>query len=532
LWQKSINPANDMTAKTEGLLIKGSGQQANLYKRMIEEIRDYAIILMDADGIILNWNKGAEKIKQYSEKEILGKHFSMFYLEDDIRTGLPQRLVKEAGETGSAEQEGWRKRKDGTKFWGSTTITAIHDDNKIVIGYCKVTRDLTEKKINSDNLRMSEERYHQMIAEVQDYAIILLSPDGIIQNWNTGAEKIKGYKAAEVIGRKFELFYTHEDRESGLPDKLLNLARLTGKATQEGWRVRKDGTRFWGTIVITALHNKDNQLIGFSKVTRDLTEKKIAEEKLAAYTTELEIQNSELEQFAYVASHDLQEPLRKIRTFTELIQENLQDEDFVKTYLNKLDRSAARMTEQINDLLNYSRVSKTETLKQPINLNHLLEQVKEDFEILIQERNAVIESEPLPIVFGNPSQIGQVVSNLISNSIKFCVADPRIKISYTLVKAEDIPEIPVKKALKYIVLKFTDNGIGIDPQYNAQIFGLFQRLHGKETFAGTGIGLALCKKIVEKHEGFIAVQSELDKGTSFILYLPFEEGQSMLPLLK
>src|SRR5690242_18749373 len=188
----------------------------NLYKKMIEEIQDYAIIVLDKNGIIQNWNKGAEKIKLYAPEEIIGKHFSIFYLPEDLENKLPQKLLNQAEYTGSASYEGWRKRKDGSKFWGSITITAIHNDNAEVIGYCKVTRDLTDKKIAEDRLKMSEERYHQMIAEIQDYAIILLNVDGIIENWNVGAEKIKGYKSEEIIGKKFEVFYPTEDRQRGL----------------------------------------------------------------------------------------------------------------------------------------------------------------------------------------------------------------------------------------------------------------------------------------------------------------------------
>jgi PAS domain S-box-containing protein len=300
-------------------LVRFAGE-GSLYQRMIEEIQDYAIIVLDVNGIIRNWNRGAEKIKQYSEQEVIGKHFSLFYLPEDIEQNLPQRLLNEAKDTGRAAHEGWRKRKDGTKFWGSITITAIHTDSGEVAGFCKVTRDLTDKKIAEDRLRISEERYHRMIAEVQDYAIILLNSEGVIENWNIGAEKIKGYTAQEIVGRKFEIFYPAEDRADGLPGKLLSTARETGRAVHEGWRVRKDGSKFWGNIIITALHGKDGEIIGFSKVTRDLTERKIAEDKLAAYAAELEIQNAELEQFAYVASHDLQEPLRKIQTFSELIK--------------------------------------------------------------------------------------------------------------------------------------------------------------------------------------------------------------------
>ena len=323
-----------------------------LYQRMIREIQDYAIILLDEDGNIRSWNKGAQRIKLYSQEEILGRHFSI------------------------------------SRFWGSITITALHDDNENVVGFSKVTRDLTDKKIAEDNLKMSEERYHKMIAEVQDYAIILLDANGVIENWNAGAEFIKGYKSEEIVGRRFDIFYTAKDREDGLPDKLLNQARETGKATHEGWRVRKDGTRFWGMIVITALHNKEKDVIGFSKVTRDLTQKKIAEDKLAGYTRELEIQNSELEQFAYVASHDLQEPLRKIQTFSELIRENFHNEEFVTKYIGKLDFSARRMSELIKSLLNYSRLTKDkEDLNiGEVNLNTVVHEISQDFELLIEDK--------------------------------------------------------------------------------------------------------------------------------------------------
>src|SRR6185295_19170343 len=186
----------------------------HLYQRMIREIQDYAIILLDVDGIIRSWNKGAQRIKLYSQEEILGRHFSIFYSQENLAYNLPKILLNEAKKKGRAAQEGWRVRKDGSKFWGSITITALHDDDNNVIGFSKVTRDLTDKKTAEDNLKMSEERYHKMIAEVQDYAIILLDANGVIENWNAGAEFIKGYSSDEIVGRRFDIFYTQEDREN------------------------------------------------------------------------------------------------------------------------------------------------------------------------------------------------------------------------------------------------------------------------------------------------------------------------------
>ena len=493
----------------------------NLYHKMIKEIQDYAIILLDKNGFIQNWNKGAEKIKLYTENEILGKHFSVFYLQEDLDNNLPQKLISEAEETGRAGQEGWRKRKDGSKFWGSVTITAIHDEDQNVIGFSKVTRDLTDKKDTEDALRISEERYHRMIAEVQDYAIILLDENGYIQNWNVGAEKIKGYKAEEIIGKHFSIFYPKHDRDNNLPGKLLGQARENGKAIHEGWRVRKDGSRFWGTIVITALHGRDNNIIGFSKVTRDLTDKKIAEEKLLSYTNELEIQNSELEQFAYVASHDLQEPLRKIQTFTELIRTHYDDKEFVNRYFQKLDLSAKRMALLVKSLLNYSRLSKDKSKKTRIDLNDILAETKQDFELLIEEKNATITNPILPTVTGNHMQLGQLFSNLISNALKFSQNNPLIEITVKTVAKHDIADAPVSLAEdRYFEINFKDNGIGFEQQYNNLIFSLFQRLHSKHEYSGTGIGLALCKKIAENHGGFIKATGEPGKGATFSIYLP------------
>lgn len=501
-------------------------QRTDLYHLMIDEIQDYAIILLDKNGIIRNWNKGAEKIKQYTAEEIIGRHFSTFYLPADLKTNLPQKLMKQAEETGRAAQEGWRKRKDGSRFWGSITITALHNDLGDVIAYCKVTRDLTDRKIAEDELKKSEERYHQMVAEVQDYAIILLSSEGIIENWNTGAEHIKGYKSEEIIGKKFEIFYGLEDRERKLPQQLLQEARENGKAMHEGWRVRKDGSKFWGTIVITALHNKSGDIIGFSKVTRDLTANKLAEDKLAAYTRELEIQNSELEQFAFVASHDLQEPLRKILTFAGLIQDRFSDTEFRERYFAKLSASAKRMSELIKSLLNYSRLSqeKEGSVSEKIDLNKVLDEVKEDLELLIEEKQATIINDQLPSIKGNAPQLSQLFSNLISNSLKFTKDKPGITIKYKQVTAPlPADETAAQSQQQFHCITLQDNGIGFEQKFSKAIFSMFQRLHGRQDYAGTGIGLALCKKIVENHDGFITAHSGPGQGATFKIYLPCEE---------
>jgi len=510
------------------------------YHKMIAEVEDYAIILLDTEGIIQNWNRGAEKIKQYKEEEIVGKHFSVFYFPDDLRDNLPETLLAIARKEGRAAREGWRKRKDGTRFWGSITITALHDDDGAVIGYSKVTRDLTDKKIADDlqketteqlkilntELSLSEQRYHQMIAEVQDYAIILLDPIGNIINWNTGAQVIKGY-SEEIIGTNFSIFYTPEDRERKLPETLLAWARTHGKANHEGWRVRKNGSTFWGNIVITALHNKSGELIGFSKVTRDLTDKKLAEDKLVAYANELEIRNRELEQFAYVTSHDLQEPLRKIRTFTEIIQRNPGNAELIHRYFEKINRAAERMTNLIKSVLSYSRLSRDDDGFADVALNEIVMQVQADYELLIAEKKAVVQVGNLPVIQGDRHQLEQLFSNLVGNALKFTDSEPVIKIQSNVVDRQQVVNLPEHlPEEKYIEILVADNGIGFEPKYAELIFTMFQRLQDTQDYAGTGIGLAICKKIVENHHGFITATGEPGKGAKFYVYFPDKTGST------
>jgi PAS domain S-box-containing protein len=528
---------NDQLAELEAL--KKAHAELKLseerYHRMVTEVQDYAIILLDEKGVICNWNRGAEKIKQYKESEIIGQPFQVFYLPGDRESGLPEKLLDEAVRTGRATHEGWRLRKDKTRFWGSIALTALHNDNNEIIGFSKVTRDLTERKLAEDQLneftdelkktnealRKSEERYQKMIAEIEDYAIILLNQEGFIENWNVGAQKIKGYTASEIIGKNFKIFYTPKDREEKLPDRLLEEAATKGKAMHEGWRVRKDGSHFWGSIVITALHANDGTIIGFSKVTRDLTERKSAEDKLQTYLHELESQNAELEQFAYVASHDLQEPLRKIQTFSDVIGKNLNNDSIVTKYLDKLNSSAFRMKELIRSVLNYSRISKHGEGKTDTDLSAILMNVIEDFELLIQEKQGKVEYDQLPVIKAIPLQINQLFSNIIGNGLKYSERPPVIRIGSNVVSIKDMIDVPVHiQEGNFLEIQFSDNGIGFEQQYEKIIFSMFQRLHGKQEYSGTGIGLALCKKIMDSHLGYITARSELSVGSTFYVYFP------------
>lgn len=536
LEQRSL----ELTAAVESL--KRSEER---YHAMVAEVEDYAVILMSRDGTIQNWNRGAEEIKGYRANEIIGKDFRIFYSEADRAAGLPDRLLNEALSKGKANHEGWRIRKDGTRFWGNISITALHNHQGEVIGFTKVTRDLTGQRnqeiriqqinealtLKNEQLRRSEERYHRMVTEVEDYVIILIDNEGRIENWNKGAEKIKGYTADEIIGKHFSIFYPEEDRKNDVPKKLLEEATIKGKAVYEGWRLRKDGTRFWGSVVITALHNDDGEVIAFTKVTRDLTDKKESEEKLMASSIalqqknlELERINQELSSFAYISSHDLQEPLRKIQTFADRIVEtefeNLSAKG--KDYFRRMQAGAARMQKLIRDILAYSRTTTTEKIFEEKDLNELLAQSKSELEVRISEKNAFIESDQLPTIKVIPFQIQQLFNNLLNNALKFSKDEvrPHVRLTSKIVTGKSIPHLEAVPDKKYCHLRFSDNGIGFEPEYSSKIFEVFQRLHSRSEYAGTGIGLAICKKIVQNHNGFIFAEGETGEGATFHIYLP------------
>jgi PAS domain S-box-containing protein len=246
----------------------------------VNSVRDYAIFMLDADGYITTWNTGAERIKGYKASEIIGKHFSAFYTEEDVQAGKPQRLLKEATLTGRTEDIGWRVRKDGSRFWADVVLTAIRDDSGELLGFGKVTRDLTERKRVEDALHRSEERSRLFIEAVQDYAIFMLDTQGHVASWNVGAQRIKGYKAQEIMGQHFSIFYPDEDIKSGKPQMELEVAAKVGRFEDEGWRIRRDGSQFWANVIITAVRDNSGRLLGFGKVTRDFTERKRAEKAL------------------------------------------------------------------------------------------------------------------------------------------------------------------------------------------------------------------------------------------------------------
>lgn len=502
-------------------------------------------------------NKALKKLLGYEPEEVLEKGVDFFIPlihPDDLEPLMKKNaqaleMVNQSGHADDdviAEFQYRMRNKNGECRWLHTYGTIFSRDNNNKVEYVlnisvdvteqyqlskqlEEERRLTEKK--NEDIRRSEEGYHRMIAEVQDYAILLLDKEGTIKNWNLGAEKIKGYKSEEIIGKNFRIFYTPEGLQNKRPDKLIEEATKTGRAVDEGWRVRKDGTHFWGSTAITALHDENGNLTGFTKVTRDLSERKMVEEKLKNYAKELEQKNEELlrsnkelESFTYVSSHDLQEPLRKIQIFSNAVLtgdfENLSERG--KEYFNRMFSAANRMQQLIEDLLAFSRATSANAEFENVDLNVLLDDVLSNIRASAEESNAIIETEKLPVARVIPFQFRQVLQNLISNSIKYTKpgTPPHIKISAQRIVAKKDKEL--KPNVKYHKIIVADEGIGFEQQHAEKIFELFQRLHTKEEYQGTGIGLAICKKIIQNHNGAIKAKGVPDKGATFEIYIPVE----------
>ncbi|GAA3930433.1 sensor histidine kinase [Chitinophaga oryziterrae] len=402
-----------------------------------------------------------------------------------------------------------RELLDIVQQYVNTEKQLVTNDMELAAGIHILGRKLEEAELSlkaaEQQLLRSRQRYNNTVAEVKDYAIVMLDIEGNILNWNKGAEVIKGYTASEILGRNIRLFYTKKDREEYLPEKLISIAFKEGRAKHRGWNVRKDGTTFWGTVTITAIRNDDGDISGFIKITHDLTEKKLAEENKRLYIEQLELRNIELEQFTYIASHDLQEPLRSITSLVEILTEEYtgQLDENAGKYLRFITQSSNRMSQLIIALLDHSRIGR-ERVPEKVDCNELIEAVKADLRKAIEESNARVTVKDLPVLNAYPVELKLLFQNLLSNAIKFKKADqsPRIHIAACKIDSGWL-------------FSCCDNGIGMEDRYKEKIFEIFQRLHSKQLYEGTGIGLAHCKKIVTLHNGKIWVESAPGKGSQF-----------------
>src|SRR6185437_14734801 len=490
-------------------------EAGSLHRLLIDRVLDYAIFALDPHGYILSWNAGAERLKGYTPEEIIGKHFSIFYPREAIADGLPERNLAAAIANGRVEDEGWRVRKDGTRFWADVLITTLRGDDGEVLGFAKVTRDLTARRAAEEELRQSDERFRLLVQSVKDYAIFMLDPGGHIATWNEGAQRIKGYTEDEIIGKHFSIFYPPEDVASGKLERELDIATRTGQYSEEGWRVRKDGTKFWASVVITALRGPNGALAGFAKVTRDLTERRAAQE--------LEIRNKEAlaanrakSEFLAAMSHELRTPLNAIGGYTQLLQMQIPGPltPDQAEHLARIQRSQQHLLGIINDILNFSRVEagQVDYAIETFRVLDVVEGVVPMIEPQLRQRELTLHrsEDALDLaVRADRSKVEQILINLLSNAIKFTPAGGRVDVTW-----EDCGET--------VALHVSDTGIGIQPAHLESIFAPFVQVgrslaNPKE---GTGLGLAISRDLAKAMSGDLSVRSKEGAGSTFTLTLP------------
>jgi PAS domain S-box-containing protein len=505
---------------------------------LIEGTTDYAIFMLDPTGIVSSWNAGAERIKGYTRDEIIGQHFSVFYPPDAIARDWPGTELAHAARDGRFEDEGWRVRKDGTLFWANVVITALRDAEGRLIGFGKVSRDLTERRRAEEELRESEERFRLIVEGTLDYAMFMLNPDGVIASWNAGAQRIKGYTAEEIIGQHFSIFYSEEAKARRWPQYELEEATRVGRFEDEGWRLRKDGTQFWANVVITALRGPQGELRGFSKVTRDISERRLHVQRIEALTgelqrrvTELAATNRELlqktsenESFVYSVSHDLRAPLVNLQGFSQeliLTQEAMQkvlSDARVPPDLQEQSRAllTGEMTESlgfirnavqhlgniVDGLLRLSRVGRVEYVLEEVDTQALVADILASLHSTIQKSGGRVRVGTLPVIQADSNALGQVFANLVGNALKSFDAQ-RPGVIDISASSDDPP-----------VFAIEDNGIGIAADYRRKIFKVFQHVHPAQG-RGEGMGLAIVQRIVERQNGRIWFESTPDVGTTF-----------------
>lgn len=500
------------------------------FKLLVESVRDYAIFMLDPEGHVLTWNAGAERFKGYRADEIIGQHFSRFYPSEALASGLPDHELQVAAKDGVFEDEGWRVRKDGSLFWANVVITAMRTPEGELIGFAKVTRDLTQRRGHEEDLRRSEERFRLLIEGVPDYAIFMLDPNGQVATWNSGAERIKGYTAAEIIGQHFSIFYPDEVRESRWPEHELQVAAEKGSFTDTGWRLRKDGTTFWANVTITALRDDSGTLLGYAKLTRDLTEAKRVEAMESINQQREEMLDAERsarmtaqratrlkDEFLATLSHELRTPLSAILGWTQLLLRGATSKgpEEQRRAIEIIDRNARAQVQLIDDLLDLSRImtGKLRLDLHQVSFSTIVEAAVDSARPAAEAKGIrlkAIMGAGRDVVSADGARLQQVVWNLLTNAIKFTPKGGQVQVL-------------LQRVNSHLELNVSDTGIGIPSSYLPHVFDRFSQKDTSTTraFGGLGLGLAICKQLVELHGGVITAVSEGEgKGATFSVHLP------------
>ena len=495
-----------------------------MFRLLLESVPDHAIFMLDAAGLVTSWNGGAERLLGYGPAEVLGRDFSTFYVPEDVAAGNCRHELTVATRDGRFESEGWQLRKDGSRFWAEVVLSAMRSGEEELVGFAKITRDLSERRESMDSLRRSEERLRLLVDSVRDYAICMLDRSGRVVTWNVGAERLKGYRAEDILGRPGSVFYPAEDVATGLFDRELRTARADGRVEAEGWRVRKDGTRFWANAVMSAINDSDGQLRGYACVTRDLTERVKAEDtRLRLAQTEEAVRLRD--EFLSIASHELRTPLTPLSMYLQGIDRNLRSGRTVdRGAVGKAQRQVRRMSRLIDELLDLTRIQEgqLDLERAVIDLAALVAVVVQDFQDVSEKHEIVLDSNGPILVNADHPRLEQVLVNLVQNAVKYSPAGGLVRIA---VKSND----------REATVSVTDQGIGIPKDEQAQLFERFFRARNAAPrhFGGLGLGLFLSHEIVKRHGGGLAVESELSKGSTFTFTMPVADRTELeLPVVR
>jgi PAS domain S-box-containing protein len=487
------------------------------YRLLVDAITDYAIYMIDPTGTVVSWNSGAERCKGYDASEIIGEHFSRFYSEEDRASGEPAKALAIAAAQGRFEKEGWRIRKGGERFWAHVIIDPIRAPSGEILGFAKVTRDLTERRRAEQSLRRSEEQFRLLVQGVTDYAIYLLDPAGRVISWNPGAQRIKGYRPEEIIGRHFSEFYTPEDRAAEAPAVALARALAEGRFEKEGWRLRKDGTRFWAHVVIDPVHDEDGSMIGFAKITRDVTERREAQRALDQ-TREALFQSQKLDAIGRLTggvAHDFNNLLMVVLGSLELIRKRVTEDPKITPLIDNAIEGAQRGAVLTQRMLAFARKQDLKT--QAVRLPGLVEGVTAMLEGALGPSIRIETEMPadLPDLSADPNQLEAVLLNLVLNARD---AMPEGGVVRIAARAERLAAREGLGAGAYVRLSVADTGQGMDAETMARATEPFYTTKG--VGKGAGLGLSMAHGLMEQLGGRLTLHSERDKGTVVELLLP------------